>query len=116
MLLHTVSSASEYSEPYFAEGVAAADALELYDYTNALSYLGPCIQQYSDVKQGYYNCICACNDRDAIAIVKKCEGILSRHSEWGNKPINVKFGSYTRVINPVAYRNIVNYVRPCLNK
>ena len=116
ILFQVVSLANEYSEAYFVEGNAASDALELYDYTSSLSYLAPCIQKYSDVKQGYYNCICACNDRAAISVIKKCDGILSRHSEWGNRPVNVQFGNSTRVINPVAYRTIINAVRPCLNK
>ena len=115
-LFQIASFAYEYSEPYFVTGNAASDALELYEYTQGLSYLGPCLQQYSDIKQGYYNCICARNDRDAILILKKCNNILSKHPEWGNSPINVRFGNSTRVINPVAYRSIINAVRPCLYK
>ena len=115
-LFQIASFAYEYSESYVAVGSAASDALELYDYTAGLSYLGPCIQRYENPNQGYYNCICACNDKDAILVVRKINNILSKHPEWGNKPVNVDYGNSTRIINPVAYRNIVNYVRPCLYK
>lgn len=107
---------SAYEEAYFVSGSSASDVIELYDYMSALGYLGNCIQRYGDVKTGYYNCICACNDRNAISVLKKCENILSKHPEWGNRAVNAKFGNSTRVINPVAFRTIINAVKPCLNK
>ncbi|MBR2525588.1 hypothetical protein IKE67_03900 [bacterium] len=106
-----------YQEAYFAEGSEASDALEIYDIFNTLGYLRPCLQNFAEnYEKGYYYCVCTCNDKNAISVIRKTNSILSKHPNWNNRAVNVQFGSSTRVINSAAYYRIINATRPCLNK
>lgn len=111
--------AAVYAIPqaFFAEGKDADDAMELYSSTEKIQYLAPCIQSYNDVKKAYYNCICGKNDKKAIAIIKQSGDILAKHQDWLSKgPINVKYENRTKIVNPAAYKIIIDAVSPCLNK
>ena len=100
---------------YFVEGNDAKDAEILYSSTNKLQYLAPCLTASSDVMQGYYNCVCKKNDKNAIAILKQDNEILNKHQAWLTKgTINYRYGEHTRAINLNAYKRIVDAVKPCL--
>ena len=116
-LFLSFSPCMAYQEAYFATGNEASDALEIYDIFDALQYLSPCLQDYADnYEKGYYYCVCTCNDKNAMSIIRKTNSILSKHPNWKGVTVNVKFGNSTRAINPAAYYRIINATRPCWNK
>ena len=110
-----VSGNSANAAIYYASGSEATDAERLYSSTNKLQHLSPCLTSYSDIKQGYYNCVCQKNDSAAIAAIKQMKDILNRHQDWFAKgTINYNYENRTRAVNPQAYKMIIDSVSPCL--